>query len=173
MSSRLLAVAGVLLLFALVWLYTREFRVFTNTIGMRGLLWGSLLVGALAGAGMLYRLRRRLTPWDLHLPEVFTILIFSILSMPLLASLLNRAGGKVAHESFVFVSEQPYISSNYGLLKGEKIKASGYRLQVKEGQRLLRFQYKSQPYFPLSKPGDEVLLPVRRGLLGVRVMEME
>ena len=111
LSSRLLAGAGVLLVFALVWLYTREFRVFTNTLDMRGLLWGACLAGALLGAALLYRLRQRLSPWDLHLPELLTVLIFTVLTMPLLASWLNRAGGKVEHESFVFVSEQPFISS--------------------------------------------------------------
>ncbi len=172
-SIRLLALAGVLAFIGLVWLYTREFPVFGNTIGVRGLLAGGFLLGALAGGAAAYALRRRLTPWENHLPEVFTLLVFSTLLLPLLGSLLNRAGGQVSHEPFEFVSEMPYISSNYGLLKGEKIKPSGYALRVKENGRLYRFQYKTQAYFPLTKPGETVLLPVRKGLLGFRVMEMD
>ena len=171
-SIRLLALAGVLFFFGLVWLYTREFPVFGNTIGVRGLLIGCLLSGALAGGALLYALRHRLMPWENHLPEVFTLLFFSILFIPLLGSLLNRAGGQVEYQPFEFVSETPYIASNYGLLKGEKIKPSGYALHVKENGRLYRFQYKTQAYFPLTKPGETVLLPVRKGLLGFRVVEL-
>lgn len=172
LSVRFLALAGVLFFLAVVWLYTREFSVFGNTIGVRNLLIGSLFAGGLAGGGLLYGLRRRLTPWANHLPEVFTIVLFSLLVMPLLVSLLNRTGGQVSHQPFEFVSETPYLSTSYGLLKGEKIKPSGYALRVKENGRLYRFQYKTQAYFPLTKPGETVLLPVRKGLLGFRVIEL-
>ena len=170
---RLLAVGAVLLLFGLIWLYTREFPILSNTIGVRWLLAGSAGAGVLLGCGILYALRQRLTPVEQHLPEVFTALIFSVLFMPLFASILNRAGGKTEYQSFEFVSEMPYLSSNYGLLKGEKIKPSGYSLRVKEGARLYRFQYKSQAYYPLTKPGETVSLPVCNGLLGFRIMELK
>ena len=171
-SVRLLAFIAVLFFFGLIWLYTREFPVFSNTIGAKSLVLGSLLAGALAGSGLLYALRHRLTPWGNHLPEVCTILAFSILFAPLFGSLLNRAGGGKQEQSFEFISEQPYLSSNYGLLKGEKIKPTGYLLYVREGKCILRFQYKSQPYYPITKPGEAVLLPVHKGLLGFRVMDL-
>lgn len=172
-SVRLLAFLAVLVFFGLIWLYTREFRVFSNTIGVGSLVLGSLLVGALAGAAILFSLRRHLTPWGNHLPELCTIMAFSMLFAPLLGSLLNRAGGEKQSQSFEFISEQPYISSNYGLLKGEKIKPTGYSLYVKEGSRVLRFQYKSQAYFPLTRRGEAVLLPIHKGLLGFRVIELK
>jgi len=173
LSIRLLALAAVLLFFSLVWLYTREFRVFTNTIGARVLVPGAMLVGALVAAAVLYALRKRLTPWENHLPETLTIAVFTVLFAPLFVSLLNRAGGEREYQKFVFVSEMPYLSSGYGLLKDEKIKPSGYRLTVQEGERVYRFQYKKQEYFPLTKPGDVVELPVRKGVLGARVLELE
>jgi len=173
LSIRLLALAAVLLFFALVWLYTREFKIFTNTIGAGRLVAGAMFIGALAAAAVLYTLRKRLTPWESHLPETFTIAVFSVLFMPLFVSLLNRAGGVREYQKFVFVSEMPYLSSGYGLLKGEKIKPSGYRLTVQEGERVYRFQYKKQEYFPLTKPGGIIELPVWKGLLGVRVVKME
>jgi len=173
LSVRLLAFLAVLVLFGLTWLYTREFPVFSNTIGVRRLVLGAFLVGALAGSSLLYFLRHRFTPWENHMPEAGTILAFSILFAPLAGSLLNRAGGEQQLQSFEFVSEQPYISSNYGLLKGEKIKPTGYHLYVREGARLLRFQYKSQAYYPITRPGEPVLLPVHKGLLGFRIMELK
>ncbi len=173
LSVRLLALTAVLLFFALVWLYTREFKVFTNTIGARALVFGAMFFGALVAAAVLYALRKRLTPWENHLPETFTIAVFTVLFAPLFVSLLNRAGGVREYQKFVFVSEMPYLSSGYGMLKGEKIKPSGYRLTVEKGGRVYRFQYKKQEYFPLSKPGELIELPVLNGLFGVLVVELE
>lgn len=173
LSIRLLAFAAVLLFFALIWLYTREFKVLTNTIGAGRFVLSAMLAGAVVAASVLYALRKRLTPWESHLPETFTISVFLVLFAPLFASLLNRAGGEREHQEFVFVSEMPYLSSGYGLLKGEKIKPSGYRLTVQEGTEVYRFQYKKQEYFPLTKPGEAIELPVRKGLFGVRVMELD
>ena len=169
---KLLALAGVLLLFLLIWLYTREFPVFTNTIGARNLVYGSMLVGGLLGGGILYALRQRFMPWDRHLPEISMILMFCIVFSPLFASRLNRLGGPMVYQSFEFVSEKPYFSSGYGILKGEKIKPSGYRLIVKDRDRAYLFQYKKQEYFPITQPGTRVQLPFRKGLLGFLVLEL-
>lgn len=173
LSAKLTAFALVIACVALIWLYTREFPVFTNTIGIGKLVAGAMGAGALLAGAVLYGFRQRLQPWDRHLPEIAIPLVFTILFAPLFASLLNRAGGTIENQSFEFVSEMPYLSSNYGLLKGEKIKPSGIRLQVKEQGKLFRFQYKKQPYFPITEPGEPVLLPMRRGLLGFRVLELE
>jgi hypothetical protein len=171
--ERLGAVVSVVVLFGLVWLYTREYPVFTNTLQASRLVLGAFLFGFLLAAALLYALRWRLTPWANHVPEVLLIVFFIPLFMPLFASRLNRAGGTVAHRPFEFVAEAPYVASAYGWLRYRPIEVSGYRLIVKDGERLRRFQYKSQSYFPLAQPGDTILLPVRRGLLGVEVMELQ
>lgn len=169
---RLLAWASVLVLLTGIILYTFEFRVFTNTIGVRALVLGAFAFGALAAVGMLYAWRHRLTPWENHLPETLSIVVLSMLFMPLLASRVNRAGGVIEHQSFEFVSEMPYLSSSYGILRGQPLKASGIRLTVKKEGQTYRFQYKTQEYFPLTKRGESVLLPVRKGLLGAGVVEL-
>lgn len=170
---RMLAVLAVLLFFGLIWLYVLEFAVFFNTIGVSRLVGVSLLAGLIAAALLLYLLRRRLMPWERHLPEVFSIVLFLPLFAPLLGSLLNRTMGKTENQSFEFVSEGPYIASNYGILKGEKLRPTGYALIVKENGRELKFKYKSQPYYPLTKPGETILLPVRTGLFGFRVVQLK
>jgi len=167
------ALAGVLVFFSLIGLYVREFPVFTNTIDAGRLAGIGFVVGAALAATLLYVFRVRLTPWSKHLPEVMTILVFTVLFGPLMASLLNRLGGKSEYQSFEFLAETPYLSSNYGILKGEKIRPTGYKLEVREKGRLLRFRYKTQAYYPNTKPGETVLLPVRRGMLGFRVMTLE
>ena len=136
---------------------------------------GALLFGAIVGASILYAFRTRIQPFERHLPEIGSTLAFCIVFMPLFASLLNRASNSVEYQSFSFVSEQPYVSSNYGVLKGEKIKPSGYRLIVKDrntGQQHL-FQYKTQAYYPLTKLGEPVLLPMRKGLLGCDILTLK
>ncbi|MCB0531923.1 MAG: hypothetical protein H6574_02410 [Lewinellaceae bacterium] len=173
LSAKLTAFGLVIAFGVLIWLYTREFAVFTNTIGAGNLVLGAMVAGILLAAVALYAFRQRLQPWDRHVPEIATALVFTTLFAPLFASLINRAGGPVEHQSFEFVSEIPYLSSNYGLLKGEKIKPSGIRLQVKEAGKLYRFQYKMQPYFPITEPGERILLPMRKGLLGFRVLQLK
>ncbi|MCS7037108.1 MAG: hypothetical protein RMJ33_09580 [Saprospiraceae bacterium] len=171
--ERLVAMAAVIVLFGLIWLYTREYPVFTNTLQASRLVLGAFLFGLLLAGALLYFLRKRLTPWANHLPEVLLIVFFIPLFMPLFASRLNRAGGSVEHRPFKFVAEAPYVASAYGWLRYQPIEVTGYRLIVKDGEHLRQFQYKSQPYFPITQPGDTVLLPVRCGLLGVEVMELK
>ncbi|MBV6439181.1 MAG: hypothetical protein DYG98_20505 [Haliscomenobacteraceae bacterium CHB4] len=170
MRTRILALLAVLVFFALVWLYVREFAVLYNTIKAKSLVLGSMFVALMLVTGGLWRWRNRFTPWERHLPEVLFLLIFSVLFAPLFGSLLNRSLGKNSHQSFEFVSETPYLASNYGILKGEKLKPTGYYLIVKEKGRELRFQYKTQSYYPLTKSGETVFLPVRSGLFGYRVV---
>lgn len=167
---KLLAWLAILIFAALMWLYVREFAVLFNTIGARWLVAGSILVGALAAGSALWRWRERFTPLERHLPEVLLILVFSVLFAPLFGSLLNRSLGKNEFQSFEFVSETPYFASNYGLLKGEKIQPTGWFLTVREGGRLHKFKYKTQAYYPITKPSETILLPVRTGLFGFRVM---
>ncbi len=170
--ERLGAIVSVVVLFGLIWLYTREYPVFTNTLQASRLVLGAFLLGFLLAAGLLYALRWRLTPWANHVPEVLLIVFFIPLFMPLFASRLNRAGGTVKYRMFEFVAEAPYVASAYGWLRYRPIEVTGYRLVVRDGGHLRQFQYKSQPYFSLTHPGDTILLPVRRGLLGVEVMEL-
>jgi hypothetical protein len=167
---KLLAWLAILIFAGLMWLYVREFALLSNTIGARWLVAGSMLAGALAAGGALWRWREHFMPWERHVPEVSLILVFSVLFAPLFGSLLNRAFGKTEFQSFEFVSETPYFASNYGLLKGEKIQPTGWFLTLREGARLHKFKYKTQVYYPITKSGDTVLLPLRRGLFGFRVM---
>ena len=173
MPTRLLAFLAVVVFFGLIWLYAREFAVLSNTIGAKSLILISMIVGAALSVAVLWRWRDRFTPWERHLPEVLFILIFSVLFAPLFGSLLNRAVGSTGNQSFEFVSETPYLASNYGILKGEKLKPTGYHLTVKEKGRELRFQYKTQSYYPITKPGETILLPVRTGLFGYRIVLLQ
>ena len=170
---RLFALAAVLTLFGLVALYVREFSIFSNTIGVQSLIVGSVIVGLLLATGLLYRFRERLSPWERHIPESLMVLIFCTLFMPLFGSLLNRGLGRADYASFEFLSETPYVDSDYGFVKSKKVRPAGYYLSVRDQGRLLQFRYKKQAYFPLTQPGEKVLLPVRKVLFGFKVITLQ
>lgn len=171
-SPRTLSVVAVLFLSLLMWLYVLEFTVLSNTLEVKALVIGSMLVVAALTGGMLWLRRERFMPWERHFPEVIIILVFSLLFAPLFGSLLNRSIGTEEKQTFDFVSETAYFASGYGILKGERLKPTGWRLTVREGKTERRLKYKSQAYFPLTKPGEKILLPVRSGIFGVRVVEL-
>lgn len=169
-NPKLVAVALTLIFFCLIALYVREFPVLSNTIDGRWLVIGSMLVGLLVSVGLIWRVRTRFIPWERHRPDVMFIVVVSIFFAPMLGSWLNRGLGTTEFQSFVFVSETPFFASGYGLLQGEKITPSGYHLRVRENGKSHRFKYKSQSYYPITKPGEVIMLPIRKGIFGARVM---
>ncbi len=173
MKMELTAIAGTAVFVGLLWLYVREFPVFSNTIGLRPLLVGSITVAALGAGALLYALRERFSPWRRHVPETALIVSGFLLFAPLFGSLFNRLAGRPAYEPFTFVAEIPYLASRYGVLKGEHIQPTGYHLTVRsESGQTHRFRYRQQAYYPITKPGESILLPVRKGLFGVRVVTL-
>jgi hypothetical protein len=171
--ARLTAFGFTLLFFGLIALYGREFSVLSNTFQVKQLIINAMLFGAGAASVVLYAKRARFTPLRRHIPELAAIIIAVVLFSPLLVSLLNRSLGKTENQAFEFVSETPYIAAVYGILKGEKLKPDGYHLVVRENGRTHRFRYKKQAYYPITRPGERVLLPVRKGLFGFRVVMLE
>ncbi|MCC6413606.1 MAG: hypothetical protein IT270_18260 [Saprospiraceae bacterium] len=170
LRMKIIAFAGVAVFFVLTWLYVREFPVFSNTVGINKMVFTALLAGLAVAGGIFLLLRKRLTPVEKHMPEFFMLFFFIPMLSPLVFSLLNRAGGNKLKQSFEFVAETPYLASAGGILKGEKIKPTGWHLYVRENQKVLHFKYKTQAYYPITKPGEAVLLPMQEGLLGYRVM---
>ena len=173
LRPRILALLAVLGSIGLIYLYIREFPFFFNTIGIRALLPVSVAVAALLASGLLFLLRKRFSPWNKHLPEIIFIVFPLLFFAPLAGSLLNRSVTEADQRSFRFVSEAPYYASAYGLLRSEKIKPTGFYLSVRDGGKLYRFKYKKQAYFPITARDEQVLIPVRRGLLGFEIVDLK
>lgn len=170
---RIFSLSLTLVFFALIWLYVKEFRYFSNAIEARQLVIGAMVFGLLLALGLLWLFAARFKPAGNHLPEIFFIVITCTLMMPLPASLINRSLGTQGFVSFEFVSETPFYASGYGLLKGEKPLPNGYLLTVQEQGRFVKFKYKRQAYYPLTPKGEVVMLPMLNGFLGVRVMMLD
>lgn len=170
---KLFALLLTLVFFCLIWLYVREFPVLSNTIGGRWLVIGSITTGLLVSGALVWRFRERFIPWERHRPDVTFIIISTMFFAPLLGSWLNRGLGSTNFESFEFISETPFVASGYGVLKDEKIKPTGYKLLVRENGAIHRFKYKSQSYYPVTQPGEKIMLPIRKGLFGPRIMLLQ
>ena len=170
--TQVTAMAVTVFFIGLLWLYVREFPVFSNTLGVKRLVLGAMAAGLAVAAAGLYCFRARFQPWNRHLTEMALIAVLSVFFAPLFGSRINRAFGRDIEQSFEFVAERPYLSSGYGILKGEILKPSGYYLDVKANGRLYRLQYKTQAYFPLTRPGERVLLPFKKGLFGFKVGQL-
>lgn len=146
----------------------------SNTIHVGRLVLGSMISMLLLGGSLLWRFRERLQPWSRHVTEISLVLVFSTLFAPLFGSLLNRGLGEMGFETFEFIGETPYIATGYGFMKNTTVRPTGYYLEVqdRDGQRL-RFRYKKQKYYPITQPGQSISLPVRRGLFGIRIVELD
>jgi nitrate reductase gamma subunit len=170
---RFYAFLGVLAFLGLVWLYVREFTLFSNTVGIKSLVLGSMAVVGLLATVLLYLWRDRFTPLSRHFPAVVFILVNAVLFAPLLGSLTNRMLGKAIVREFKFISEKAYYAQAYGVLKGEDVRATGWVLMVSDYHVVRTFKYKTQAYYPISQPGDIVSLPMVQGLFGFEVLDLK
>ncbi len=168
------ALLSVVLFFGLIFLYVREFAVLSNTIHAGRLIAASMVGMLFLGGALLWYFRERFQPLARHVTEIALIAVFSVLFAPLFGSLLNRLLGKNEYQSFEFIAETPYIASGYGFMRNTSIKPTGYYLEVfdRDGERW-RFRYKKQKYYPISQAGQIISLPVRHGLFGIRVLELD
>jgi len=168
------ALLSVALFFGLMFVYVREFNVLSNTIYAGRLIAGSMVAMLFFGGALLWYFRERFRPLSRHVTEIALVAVFSVLFAPLFGSLANRLLGKTEFQSFEFVAETPYIASGYGFMRNTSPKPTGYYLEVtdRDGRRL-RFRYKKQKYYPISQVGQTISLPVRKGLFGIRVVELD
>jgi hypothetical protein len=169
---RLYALLAVAVLVALIIVYTHEFDWLSNTINVRSLVIGSFLFGLLFSAGVIWYFRDRFTPLQRHFPEIAVITLLITIFSPLAGSLLNRLARTTQYEQFIFSSEQAYVARGYGILKTESLRPTGWILSVERNGHYYQFKYKDQPYFPITKPGEIIELPVKHGLFGFEVISL-
>lgn len=165
------AVLSVLVLSFFIWRYVMEFDVLSNTLELKELLLISMGVMLVIVVGGIVVFRSRFLPWDEHYAEVVMLIVFGLLFAPLFGSILNRSMGKNTQQTFELVSEKAYFSQGYGILKGDTLKPAGWRLRLREGSEIHKLRYKDQAHFPNLRPGESLVLPIREGVLGVRVVQ--
>ncbi len=175
MKKNLSLSCAVLFLIALLGLYVREFPVFDNIIGVARLVFTAMAITVGCALFLLFLNRKRIAAMEDKLPLIFAVVIFPAIFAPLFGSLANRLGASEADErSFIFQKEEQFRMSRFGFLKSlQKEPPTGYHLFVRDGEKKYRFRYKKQAYFPLTKPGEVVLLPVKTGLFGFPIVDLK
>jgi hypothetical protein len=175
MKNKIRAIFISLLLIGLLWQYIAEFPTFDNTIGIGNLIGRSIGLAAILSVFCVFLLKKRLKPIENHLPEVFAILLIPLIFAPFFGSFLNRIGAsEPTEQSFVFQKEVPFVMSRFGFLRSlQRETASGYHLFVENKDKKYRFRYTRQTYFPITKSGDMVLLPIKIGLFGYPIVDLK
>ena len=171
--------AGLLLL-ALVICYGFEIKWYKRITYPGRLLayaaLGGALLGVVGGFALRQMLERRRGKPFSQLERMQLQLIAFLLSAffaPLFGSWINRAlAGPPQWETFVFYKEQAHASSRYGYVKGESIRPDGYYLYVLRNGRLHRFDL-PQSVAKGLKQGADISLPMRKGMLGSDVLDIE
>lgn len=171
---KILAWLGMLAFVGLITVYTFEFHWIENTFDAGKLVSRSVFAGVLAGilTGFLWRkkaddLVARLRLWSacLLLPAMFAPLIGSLTNR-----LLSPHPERLIHVEFW--QETAYAEERFGFIKGEKVEPEGYYIFVVRDGEIKRFDSKI-PRFPSVQRGDQIELPVKKGLWGFDVLKWE
>ncbi len=170
-----------LLLLLLVVSYGPEIRYYQRTLQAGKLMGYSVIGGAVLGVLLGFAFRqmlerrqgRRLAALERMQAHIVAFLL-CVFFAPLFGSWLNRlpAPRQPQWETFIFFEEQPHASSRYGYLEGEQIEPDGYYLYVIREEKLYRFDLPRPVAKGLAK-GSELSLPLRKGLLGFDVLDVE
>lgn len=96
------------------------------------------------------------------------------MSMPLLISSSNRLLATAEPEmvEVEFVTEQPFFASRFGVIEGEEIVISGYKIFFYLEDDL-HWMTSRQTMFPQNKRGDKVLLELQSGFWGFRYFPIQ
>ncbi len=164
----------VSLLVLIIVLYVFEFDHIGNTISVEGLIKMSLLIGLLIGLGIGWRMQNKGKEQVDRIRIWTASIVFSLFFAPLIGSMTNRLLPRsgIKHKTVEFIEEKAFAASAYGFLKGEKIEPDGCYLFVYYEGAIHRLKRKKCSYTGLNQ-GDEIQLPVKKGLWGYEFVENE
>lgn len=160
-------ILGALLVFGIVFLYTREVPFLQNTLDFKRLFLSAIGFGILVGTllGYFFAKKRKdlLEQFQIFLASIF----LSILLMPLLLSMSNRSldfNTPIA-ETMELLRVESYAGSRFGRLAETKEHPDGYRIYLLREETVIRLQKKQAP-FSAQQKGEEVVIPISQGLFG-------
>ncbi len=163
-----------LVLIGLIVLYVLEFPFFSNTFGVKSLVLGSMLVGAMIGYLVAVQFQKK----EYDLTERIQLFVFSMVLCavfaPLFGSLSNRLLGSqiVQMHPFEFVEEVPYAQDRFGFMFDEEVKPDGYAvffLRKGNPERVKTLE----SLFSEKERGEQIELPIKRGLWGFEYVDLK
>ena len=144
-----------------------ELKYFSNTFDAKRMVYTALLAGLVLGALLSYLFTKNKPTMEL-LPKFqvwVALLVLCALFMPPLLSFTNRhlSFSSVKHIPVIFVKVEGFYADRYGLLNSKT--PDGYFIFILKENKLERLKTRNNP-FPDAEEGQEVLLPVQKGLWG-------
>ncbi len=163
---------GIMLFIALMTLFVFEFHWFSNTIEANRLITYSIVIGILFCGVISYFLLKNVEDFLDRIRTSLLILFIGITITPLLASITNRlaTSNPIEYQTFVFVEEKP--KGGFYVLSNKKQAPEAYFLFVMKNGAMHRFR-SSKPNFVTTERGEEISLPVKKGLFGFEVVCLE
>ena len=170
-------IAAWLLVFFLVFLiacYVHEFDYIGNTIHYQSLIWKSLAIAFISGNFLGWYLHQRGEEQVDRIRIWSAAVLLPLFFAPWLGSFTNRAfiGKPVNTRTMEFLEERPFAASAYGFLKDEEIKEDGCYLFVFYKNNIHRLKRPSCEFYEKLN-GDQIELPVRKGLWGYEFIPFE
>ncbi|MCB0707245.1 MAG: hypothetical protein KDC34_18135 [Saprospiraceae bacterium] len=90
-----------------------------------------------------------------------------------LSSFMNRVfAGPSKSVPVAFVKQEAFGASRFGLLQ-DSIKADGYYLYFQRPNKPLERIRLRYPYPTPPQEGDQITLPIRKGLFGIEIVDLE
>jgi hypothetical protein len=158
-----------LLLIGLIFLYIRSFEYYSNLVEAGRFLLISALFGLFLIACLIWYVSKKYGSAKPYLTEIAMLGLLIMFFSPLLVGYLNKARATEEEHSFTFIGEKGFYKSPLGMLKGEKREVAYHKLFcLSESGKKYSFRYKSGPYYPNTQAGETILLPLKRGALGIR-----
>lgn len=172
-ASRIFAILSTIFVFGIIIGYFTEFRHIDSSPGVSRLVLSSLVIAIAAGwLTAFFTIKSRPNTIEKTRNSLFVILAF-VLVIPLLSLKTNRwFAEKEAHiETFTFISQKPVLSKPFGQLKFENLEPSFYIASLEQNGKSLTIKT-SQKWISNAQTGSQVYLPVRKGLWGINIVDV-
>lgn len=151
-------------------LYTLEVNPLNRTLHAGRMMAISLVIGLVIGTLLGYHFQKAATEVVGRIRTYAVCIILSTLVLPLLVSLSNRLLSFQSTErvEVEFIEESPRYSSRFGAY--EAAQANSYLTFFYKAEQLHRIQT-PQSIFPNAQRGDQVKLPIKKGLWGFEIVQ--
>lgn len=166
------AVAGVVLILLISIGYVGIFSRLGQLIDYTYFWILSLVLGILAGGAIGYYFSK--TEYELfEQVRIYVICgVLGIVLMPMFVFVINRQLDFRAPRMQKATLEmlKPSTDQPFGYIKGEEVIVNSYKLILLMEENIFRFTIKENPY-PNAEVGDQVLVPVYAGALGISYVQ--
>lgn len=172
-SSRLFAIVSTIMVFGVIFGYFTEFKHIDSTPGVSKLVLISLLVAVISGfITAIFTIKSPPKSIERTRNYLFLTLAF-VLVIPLLALKTNRwfADKDSKIEAFTFISQKPVLSKPFGQLKFESLEPSYFIARLEQDGKRMTIKTK-QKWISNARTGSQVYLPVRKGLWGLKIVDV-